>query len=509
MSKNRKNKRKPQKQVRPKQVLSPQQSARLQRAVQAHKAGQLDFAESAYRALLAEKPRKPELFSNLAMICMQTGRESEARSLLKQALTINPRFPDARQHLATLYEQTGETEQAIRSYERLVSDFPKNFVARYLLANQIKARGDLDDAIAHYLLIMKQEPNYTQAHFSYSGVHKYQDASDPHIATLLNLYESGSLALDGRIQIAFALAKAFEDIGDYPQAFRYLESGNRLRYGKYNYAIDGDRALFENIIETFTPQALEALEVVAQQSDRPIFIVGMPRSGTTLVEKILSSHSDVYGAGELDYFYSLGVENFLRGPDGVRFRPLDSYPADIFDRVGKHYLEQIGRLDAGASRITDKLPFNFMMIGLIRIALPHAKIIHCVRDPRDTSLSIYKQNFSTENYRFAYDLKTIGQFHNLYEKLMAHWHLVMPGVIYDIEYEALTRDPENEIRKLLMACDLEWQDECLDFHRSKATVKTASFYQVRQPMYTSSVALWERYEAFLGPLFEVLQGDNT
>ena len=168
------------------------------------------------------------------------------------------------------------------------------------------------------------------------------------------------------------------------------------------------------------------------------------------------------------------------------------------------FLEKINLLNDQAGRITDKLPFNFMMIGLIKIALPNAKIIHCVRDARDTSLSIYKQNFSTENYRFAYDLKTVGQFHNLYRKLMKHWHQLMPGAIYDIEYESLTQNPEREIRNLLSACDLEWQEGCLDFDKSEGLVKTASFYQVRQPMYTSSVKLWEQYQEFLGPLINEL-----
>jgi len=148
---------------------------------------------------------------------------------------------------------------------------------------------------------------------------------------------------------------------------------------------------------------------------------------------------------------------------------------------------------------------NFMMIGLIRFALPNAKIVHCVRDPRATCLSIYKQNFSTENYRFAYDLRTVAQFHKLYERLMDHWRQVFPGAVYDIEYEALTRQPEREIRALLEACGLEFDAACLDFHRSAGTVKTASFSQVRQPMYDSSIELWKRYEPWLGPLFEELE----
>jgi hypothetical protein len=321
---------------------------------------------------------------------------------------------------------------------------------------------------------------------------------------MLELYQNKSLGIDNRIQLSFALAKAFEDLKDYPQAFRYLKTGNDLRYGKYNYVINGDEALNNSIIESFTAESMAGLGVNGQASDRPIFIVGMPRSGTTLVEKILASHTEVYGGGELDYMYALGVSGFLRKSGNFLFRSLDSYSREAYESVGKVYLEKIDRLDAQAKRITDKLPFNFQMIGLIRIALPNARIIHCVRDPRDTCLSIYKQNFSTENYQFAYDLKTVGQFHNLYRELMAHWHRVMPGAIYDIEYELLTRNPEQEIRKLLSACDLEWQDACLDFHLSKGLVKTASFQQVRQPMYTSSVRLWEQYKEFLQPLFNAL-----
>ena len=484
--------------------MSQQQSIRMQQAVQAQNAGNLAFAESAYRALIAENVKVAALYSNLGMICARTERLAEARNLYKKALAIDPRFPDARMHLASAYEQAGETEKAISCYQKLLSRNPGLFTARYLMANQLKARGKLEEAVEHYLRIMQEQPAYSQAHFTYSGVHKYEDVNDPHIDSMLELYRDNSLGTDSRIHLSFALAKAFEDLKDYPKAFQYLKTGNNLRYGKYNYIIDGDEALNDSIIESFTAEAMAGLGVEGQASDRPIFIVGMPRSGTTLVEKILASHSEVHGGGELDYMYSLGVSEFLRKSGNFLFRPLNNYSRKAFESVGEVYLEKTGRLDTQASRITDKLPFNFQMIGLIRLALPNARIIHCVRDARDTCLSIYKQNFSTENYQFAYDLKTVGQFHNLYRELMAHWHRVMPGAIYDIEYESLTQNPEQEIRKLLSACDLEWQDACLDFHQSRGLVKTASFYQVRQPMYTSSVRLWEQYKEFLQPLFKAL-----
>jgi hypothetical protein len=223
------------------------------------------------------------------------------------------------------------------------------------------------------------------------------------------------------------------------------------------------------------------------------------------VEKILASHPAVHGAGELEHIFSLGVSLFLDPAIHRQFRPLPTYPASAFATLGHTYLAKLEALNGEAPRVTDKMPFNMMMIGLIRAALPNAKIIHCVRDARDTSVSIYRQNFATGNYRFAYDLESIGQFHNLYRKLMRHWHEVYPGAIYDVCYESLVRDPEPEIRKLLAACDLEWNDACLSFHATPGLVKTASFYQVRQPMYTRSVGLWEKYREFLGPLLDVLE----
>lgn len=215
----------------------------------------------------------------------------------------------------------------------------------------------------------------------------------------------------------------------------------------------------------------------------------------------------MYGAGELDYIFALGTELFLKESMHFQFRALDSYPSRAFEEFGRVYMEKIGLLGSQSPRLTDKMPFNMMMIGLIKIALPNAKIIHCVRDARDTCLSIYKQNFTTGNYRFAYNLRTVAQFHKEYELLMKHWHEVMPGAIYDLNYEALTHDPETEIRKLLAACDLDWQEACLAFDRSGGVVKTASAYQARQPMYTSSVRLWQKYGDFIQPMLDELDKD--
>lgn len=485
-------------------ALTQRQSTLLQQGALAQSKGDLAFAEKAYRALVAEKVPVPHPYCNLAQICNQSERFEEARRLWKTALSIDAASVQARMGLAAHYELLGNSEQAIKACQQVLAREPDYIPARYLMANQFKARGEFAEAMALYQEIMARQPDYTQAHFTYSGIHKYRSASDPHIDTMRGLLESGRLSTEQRVQLAFALSKAFEDLQDYPQAFRFLERGNSLRRDSFHYSIDSDADLISNIMHTFNREDISRLRVDANPSKRPIFIVGMVRSGTSLVEKILSSHTDVYGAGELQYIFRLAGELFLKESLRYQFAPLGAYPTGTFEQFGKAYLEKVDLLDRGSPHVTDKMPFNMMMIGLIKIALPNAKIIHCVRDARDTCLSIFRQNFTTGNYRFAYDLTSLGKYHNLYRQLMQHWHAVFPGAIYDINYESLTQNPEHEIGQLLNACDLEWQDACLDFHKSPGVVKTASYFQVRQPMYTSSVNLWQKYEEFLQPLLDAL-----
>jgi tetratricopeptide (TPR) repeat protein len=491
----------------PGQALSSQQQARLRHAIHAHSTGQLPVAEAEYRALIAEDARVPELYCNLANICAQTARRDEADALWKQALEIDPRSLEAHMNLADSCQQAGDIEQAGRIYRRVMADHGGFFVARYLLGNILKSQGKLDEARACYERVMSEQPGYTQAHFSYSGIHRYKDGNDPHLRAMLDLYRRTDLKRENRIHLGFALGKAFEDIGDYAEAFRYLKSGNDLRAEEFNYDIQSDRALIESIRKAFTRDAIARHQVATETSSRPIFIVGMPRSGTTLVEKILASHSDVFGAGELEYMFALGTSLFLSASNNFEFQSLDAYEQSLFETAGRTYLDKLARLNSEARHITDKMPFNMMMIGLIRIALPHAKIIHCVRDPRDTCLSIYKQNFTTGNYRFAYDLRAVGQFHNLYRELMEHWHDVQPGAIYDVSYESLTQNPDDQIRKLLSHCDLDFEERCLHFDKTEAVIKTASAFQVRQPIYTSSVGLWREYGEFIGPMLDELELD--
>jgi tetratricopeptide (TPR) repeat protein len=502
----RKNNKKARRTHGPGPVLSRAQNVRLQQSVQAHTKGRLESAEAGYRALIAEKVRTAQPYFNLALICAGSDRQAEAQSLWSTALKFEPTSIQAIENLAESYFQDGKIEQAIDCCRRFVARNPHVIESKYRLANLYKARGEFDEAMELYRQVMTQQPNFTQAHSAFAGVHVYRERDDSHIAAMQKLFKRGDLAAKNRIQLSFALAKAFEDLGEYGESFQYLTTGNRLRYDMFQYTIDSDAALFQNIMQTFSPEAIAKVRADSDASRRPVFIVGMPRSGTTLVEKILSSHSDVHAAGELENLYALGVHLFMKESLNFQFAPLAEYPPQAFGELAEEYLKKVELMNDQAPRVTDKLPLNFMMIGLIRLALPQAKIIHCVRDARDTCLSIFRQNFATDNFQFAYNQKTIGQFYKLYRSLMEHWHRVFPGDIHDIRYESLTSDPEPEIRRLLTACELEWQDNCLEFHSSPGVVKTASFYQVRQPIYTSSINLWQKYEKYLQPTLIQLGG---
>lgn len=466
-------------------------------------------ASECYRQVIAHNPNAIEAYLNLARVLTEIGALNEAKILCQKVIKLNPKLIQAQYHLGKILVLKGEHSEAERVFNSVIAYNSDYIEARYELANLLKSQGKFNEAKRHYLQIIKQRQVYTQAHFSYSTIHKYKNKQDKHLYEMLELYNKAHLQTENKIQLLFALSKAFEDIKEYEQAFHYLKLGNDLRFQKFNYRIDGDKLLIDSIVKNFSSEIFSNFKLDSEKSAKPIFVVGMPRSGTSLVEKIISSHSEVYAAGEIDYFFKLATNSFLNQSTDYLFTGLNSYTKSTFEMLGQEYLRKINLLQANSEHITDKMPLNVLMIGLIKLVLPNAKIIHCVRDPIDNCLSIFKQNFATDNYQFAYNLKTLGQYHNQYTRLMTHWHEVMPGSVYDIAYESLIENPEIEIRKLIQSCDLEWQDNCVNFYRTKGTVKTASAYQVRQPLYKSSVRLWEKYQEFLSPLITELNNPHS
>jgi hypothetical protein len=321
------------------------------------------------------------------------------------------------------------------------------------------------------------------------------------------LQQAPDLTTDDRTELRFALAKACGDAGDAVGSFRHLLEGNRLKRLTITYDETALFALFDRIRAVFTADRMAAPPTVALgDTARPIFVVGMPRSGTTLVEQILASHPAVFGAGELTDLPTLAAELGRHGPPFPDV--VTVLPADRLARLGEAYCQRLRACAPAARHVVDKLPANFQLIGLIRLALPGARVIHIERDPIDTCLSCFARLF-TGPQLYAYDLTELGHYFRAYQSLMAHWRRVLPaGILLEVRYEDLVDDIEGNARRILAHCGLPWDPGCLAFHRSERTVRTASAAQVRQPLYRHAVGRWHVYGDLARPLLDALQRDS-
>ncbi|HHG89425.1 MAG TPA: sulfotransferase, partial [Devosia sp.] len=327
---------------------------------------------------------------------------------------------------------------------------------------------------------------------------------DDDIKNMEALFERKTLSAPEQMVLAFSLAKAFEDIGEYSLAFDYLQRGNSLNRKTFVFSKSAIDSLFSDIAEAFDAETFSKFSGAGNSDETPIFILGMPRSGTSLVEQVLSSHRDVTGAGELSIMNTI-AGRFVADPAKPDFgEAVARASLEKFGGLGRDYMEQLRRYSSSARFITDKMPGNSLYIGLIKLILPKAKIVHCRRNAADTCLSIYKTHFSSGGLHYAYDLDELGHYYRHYEKLMEHWHQVLPGFVYDLNYEDLIGDQRAETERLLDWCGLDWSEDCMNFFNTKRLVNTASIAQVRQPVYSSSIRLWQKYGSALNPLLEAL-----
>jgi tetratricopeptide (TPR) repeat protein len=310
---------------------------------------------------------------------------------------------------------------------------------------------------------------------------------------------------DKEIAAHFAMGKALADLGDYDTAFHHLQVANALKRTTFAYDEAQRLAAMKHVADRFTPEFFRAHADHGDTSWSPIFIVGMPRSGTTLLEQVLASHSQVFGAGELEAFKD-AIGQCAKAQRVAPAYPdlIGSMSSEQITELGRSYTKQVRALAPEAPRIVDKMPLNFLFVGLIHLALPKAKIIHIRRDPLDTCVSCFSLLF-TGHQPFAYDLGELGRYYRGYEEVMSHWHRVLPpDVMIDVQYEALVEDLEGTSRRALEHCGLPWEDSCRDFQQTRRPVRTASLMQVREPLYRTSLGSWRRYEKFLGPLRQAL-----
>ena len=367
----------------------------------------------------------------------------------------------------------------------------------YNLGIECQAFGKFEEADKHFKSALKINPKFTLADRHISMSFKY-DINNPHLKSMESKIQDKSLDNFQKIQLYFALGKAYEDIGNYKKSFENYKLGNKLKREAIKYQIDDDVKLFEDIKSSFSNINFQNLNNLGNKSNKMIFILGMPRSGTTLVEQIISNHKKVYGAGELKDLAQI-INDKVKFP--VKFNIEDQ---SFFNKIGTRYIENLDRFNTDKNRISDKELGNFRWIGLIKLILPNSKIIHCTRNPKDNCLSLFK-NFFDGQLHFSYSLEEVGKYYKLYQNLMEFWKQLIPSFIYDMSYEKLVENQESESRKLLDFCNLDWDKNCLTFYKNKRAIPSPSCVQARKPIYKNSVKSWQKYKDELSPLFKILE----
>ena len=460
-------------------------------------------ATDAYRQAATLDPHHLESVFNLGNLLAEDDRFEDAIAAYEKALVLHPELPQIHNNLGNALASAGrldEAESALRMSLSLAPDNPDTWVN---LANVLLVGGSQQAAIEATDRALALQPGHAAAWFARSEMKTYE-AGDVEIDQLrAAAYLTPNRPVAEHINLQFALGKALMDAGDVDEAFIHVAGANRLKRAGLTYDVQEDVKAFKTMAQVFDRAFLDRFAGVGEPTDAPIFILGMPRSGTTLVEQILASHPAVFGAGELDAL--MNIVSAVVGSDlnlETVARRLARLTGTDFKALGKRYLSAVS---SDGARFTDKMPANFRLVGLINIILPGARIIHCVRDPIDTCWSCYTKHFSSEP-PFTYDLRELGTYYRAYERLMTHWREVIPPDRFvQTRYETLVETLEPEARRLAAFCELPWDDAMLDFHRHSRPVRTASASQVRRPIYRSSLERWRPYERHLRPLIDALR----
>jgi len=469
-----------------------------------HKA--INFFESAIKA----DNSNIAAMNNLANSLKNIDEYDEAEKVYKKILIKDPDYINAYNNYANLKSDINDIEGAIKLYEEGLLIAKKKNIDPLLILNHLATAyhslNKKDKALNIISEILEIDPNNISANVILSSIYKYSKTSEEtisHISKMEKILEEKNFTTLEKPRISFALGKAYEDLKEPEKAIKFILSANKFsqdeRRSNVNYYIDVMRNytdLFENIDLNVINKCLLDKKI--------IFVCGMPRSGTTLTEQIISSHKKVYGAGELTFLHKSVKNSFFTDnkPDRQKIVKLQRSSENL---VYEQYINKIKLLNVNEKIITDKAPLNFILIGFIKIFFPNSKVIHCKRNPKDNCLSIYKNNFSSPTMNWAFNQKDISNFYNNYNSLMQFWYSKIPEFIHTVEYEKLISDKENEIKKLIEFCELEWDDNCLNFYKhSKTPIKTVSISQAREPIYKSSVNSNHKYKEYLKEMFENL-----
>ena len=449
--------------------------------------GRFGEAADCYRAAIAHKADYANAYDNLGLALLEQGLPGEAVECHRMAIALKPDFPGACNNLGNALRVRKQLDEAVASYRQALVLDPKYTDAHFNLGLALHNQGRFEDAFAAHVTALRLGADPYRSYYELSHCRKFTGADRPMIAKMTALLEDRKSARADRALLHFALGKIFDDLANYRAAIRHFDDANRLEDRQFDRS--GFTALIDRMIAGF-PKDLPALPDTSE-SQLPIFIVGLPRSGTTLNEQILASHPQVGTAGEVDFWLQrLGNLDEEIAPD--------------------NYLELLAGIAPDVPRVVDKMPYNFLALGFLHRRFPNARIVHCRRNPADTALSIYSTRFSASAgvawmNGFAYKRSDIVFYHREYSRMMAHWRAVLPANRFvEIDYERLVVDPETTARNLVAFCGLEWDAACLDFHRTERTIETASAWQARQPIYRTSANRWRHYEPWLGEFRELL-----
>jgi tetratricopeptide (TPR) repeat protein len=501
--------------------------------------GKLDEAVACYRRAVELKPDYVEALNNLGAALRDQGKPDEAVACLRRALQRNPDFTDAHNNLGNALKDQGKLDEAVACYRRVLELKPDFAEAYNNLGNALKEQRKLDEAVACYRRAMELKPDFAAAHNNLGMVleerGEFQAAEDCfraaighdprfalahyHLTELLGgklpqqdlellqrLLEETEITDAQRSLLHFGLARVLDARGQYAEAAAHLDRGNALQGSEWrksgqDYDPNEHEFLVTQTIRVSTPDFFQGVCGFGSPSELPVFVVGLPRSGTTLIEQILASHSQVFGAGETtltrDTMTALGGRNaeFIEG--------LSRLDRQTAVRLAARHLERLRGFSPAALRIVDKTPDNYLSLGLLASLFPRAKLVHCRRDPRDVAVSCWLAHF--EEVRWASDQQHLASRFQQYQRIMEHWRKVLPSPLLEVDYEETVADLEGVARKLVAWCGLAWEPACLEFHKAKRPVRTASVVQVRQPVFSTSVGRWKHYQRALAPLFALLE----
>ena len=457
--------------------------------------GKLGEAIDSYKKAISCKPNYPEAFYNLGTAYKNQDKLDEAIHAYRKAIELKPDYVEAHNNLGNVLREQGNQSEAILSYKKAILIMPDHAKSYKNMANALGEQGQFEEAIASFEKALLLKPNYAEVHRVISSLIKYK-ADNSQMKLVSQLLKTRELEDADRCHLNYAYAKMNEDLGIFDTAFKNYVAGGAVRQKLLVYDQKQDELLFKQIKATWLK--LKQSNLGSQNETEnviPIFILGMPRSGTTLVEQIVSAHSDVKGAGELRFLGQLGGLIGLGKQEASHEKLL---------QMRKSYYEKLIKLSDGKKFVTDKMPQNFLYIGLIKTVLPEAKIIHVKRDPAATCWSNFKHYFSADGLGYSYSVKDTVKYFKLYQDLMTFWDKHSDSEIYNLDYEALTIHQENETKKLIKFLELNWEEACLNPQKNKRNIRTASQLQVRQKVYKGSSDVWRKFEPYLRGMFDEL-----